>query len=198
MASTKYDIASSALLLIGADGVASFSSATTASAEQKACHYLYQSCLDQWLSLYPWRFATKTVQLSRDGAAPTDTTWSASYAQPTGMKAMQNVHIGGVGIPYDRFENKIMCDAGATSVVLGVHTYEPSVSYWPGYFVALMEVALANKFAFALAGKIDLKMNFEKDIEKFFRLAKNADSKQQTTRRLPLDGRGSIIQARRS
>lgn len=197
MPTTKLEVASSALVMIGANAVSAFSA--TGTAEEIACHHLYQTCLDQWLSLFPWRFATKTAELSRDVTGPV-TLWSASYQQPADMKALQAVIVDTIGraIPFDRFEDKIRCDAGSSQKVYAVYTYEPAVVRWPGYFVALMEVALANKLAFALASKLDLKADYEKDVEKFFRLAKNADSRQQTTRRLPTDGYGTILEARRS
>jgi hypothetical protein len=42
---------------------------------------------------------------------------------------------------FDRFENKIYCNASETQEVWCVHTYEPPIAWWPGYFVALIEVA---------------------------------------------------------
>lgn len=200
MASTKYDIASSALILCGADAVSSFSNTDASSAEEKVCYHLYQSTLDQWLSLYDWRFAMKEEQLSRNATAPVGGKWSASYNAPGGMKKLRNVVYvtSGQGLEYDRFENMIYTNVDAETAIAAHYTFEPSVPYWPGYFVALMEVALGKRFAFALAGKLDLKMDFDDDVEKFFRLAKAADSQSQTSRRLNLRGRGSILEARRA
>ena len=197
MALTKYDIASSALVLIGASPVSSFSS--SGSAEEIACFHLYQTCVDHWLSLYPWRFATRTTQLSRD-VVPPDTQWQAAYTLPPGMRALQAIRLdaNGSDLPFDRFENKALINASETQSVWAVHTYEPPIPWWPGYFVQLIETALAARLSFALSAKLDLKAGLEQEAEVNFRLAKNADSRQQTSRRFKVTGRGSIMEARRA
>jgi len=197
VALTKFEIASSALVMIGANPVSSFSSAGTT--EEIACYHLYQSCLDHWLSLYPWRFASRTTQLNH-GPLPEASKWQYAYVQPTGMKALQAILVdqSGHGTPFDRFENLILCNAGPAQAVYAVHSYEPPIAWWPGYFTALMEQALAAKFAFAMSAKLDLRVDLEKGVETYFRLAKNADSRQQTTRRFPVSGRRSIMEARRA
>jgi hypothetical protein len=197
VALTKFEIASSAMIMIGANPVSSFSSAGTA--EEIACYHLYQSCIDHWLSLFPWRFASRTTQMNPGPPSP-EGKWQRAFVQPTGMKALQAITIdrSGHGIPFDRFENLILCNAGDTQAVYAVHTYEPPIAWWPGYFVALAEQALAAKFAFAMSAKLDLRVDLEKSVETYFRLAKNADSRQQTTRRFPVSGRRSIMEARRA
>ena len=199
MASTKYDIASSALLLIGANPVTSFANDDAASAEEQACYHLYQSTLDQWLSAYDWRFAMKEIQLSLNVAAPVSGQWQYTYNVPSGFKRMRNVVLisGGKGIEYDRFENMVYCNYGSANPIAGQFTYEPSVPYWPGYFVTLMETALASRLSISLAGKIDMKKDFKDDLELYFRIAKSADSQQQTSRKFNQTGRGSIMEARR-
>jgi hypothetical protein len=197
MALTKYDIASAGLIMCGANPVTSFSA--SGSTEQKICFHLYQSVVDNWLSMFPWRFATKTTLLSRDATGP-DTKWQGSYTQPSGMKSLQaiNVDRNGDGLPFDRFENKIFVNAGVDQNVYAVYTYEPPISWWPGYFVSLMETACAQRFAFAIAGKLDLTEGLTKILETSFMLAKNADSRQQTTRKFKVSGHRSIMEMRRS
>jgi hypothetical protein len=202
MALTKFDIASSALVMIGANPVSSFGSAT--SVEEIACQHLYQPCVDHWISLYPWRFATRTAQMPRDhedGFNPLKPVgWQAVYTAPPDMKALQYIRIDldGRDMPFDRFENKVFCNATATNTVYAVYTYEPPIQWWPGYFVELMVHAFAAKLSFALAGKLDLRTDLEKSVEPLFRWAKNADSRQQTTRKFKLRGRNSIMEARLS
>lgn len=198
MAITKFELCSSALVTIGANPIASFNA--TGTAEEVAAFHLYQNCVNHWLSLHPWRFATRVVQLSRHGATAPPTQWTAAYRAPPGMLAMQalRVDVNGNDIPFDRFEDQVWCNAGEAQKVWCVHTYDVPIAYWPGYFVALMEQALAVKFAFALSGKLDLRVDLEKGVDFFFRIAKNADSRQQTSRRFKVAGRGSIMEARRA
>jgi hypothetical protein len=202
MALTKFDVASSALVMLGANPVSSFDSSGTT--EEIACHHLYQSAIDNLLSLYPWRFATRSLQMSRDHENDDNPLkpvgWQAVYTVPSDMRAMQTIRLNkdGRDIPYDRFENKVFCNAVATDAVYAIYTYEPPVAWWPGYFTELAEVGVAGKLAFALSGKLDLRVDLEKLFEVKFRLAKNADSRQQTTRKFKLRGRNSIMEARQA
>lgn len=197
MALTKFEIASASLILCGAPPITTFD--VNGSTEQKICAYLWQSCIDHYLSLHSWRFATQTTQMSRV-ATPPSTKWQAAYIQPTGMKAMQAIRLNqsGTDIKYDRFENLILCDATETDVVYCVHTYEPPIAWWPGYFVHLIEIGFAIKLCFPLSAKLDLKDNLEKAEAVALRLAKSRDSQQQTTRKLKTTGRGTLMEARRA
>jgi hypothetical protein len=203
MALTKFDIASAALVMIGAQPVASFGDDGSVLAEQVACHHLYQPTVDHWLSLYPWRFASRQTQMSRAPANAEDPNkpvgWQAVYTVPRDMKALQGIRLNSDGrdILFDRFENRVYCNASETDAVYAVHTYEPPIAWWPGYFVQLIEAGLAHKLSFAITGKLDLALDLGKTVEGTFRLAKNADSRQQTTRRFKVSGPRSILSARR-
>jgi hypothetical protein len=196
VALTKFEVASAALVMIGANPVGSF---TATSTEALACAHLYQPCVDHWLSLYPWRFASRTEQLGRAPTPPLST-WQASYVEPANCISVQALRTGasGVDIPFDRFENTIQCNAGTSENVFCVFTREPPIAFWPGYFTALIEVALAAKLAFPLSAKLDLQDGLTKQIDAYFRLAKNADSRQQTSRKFRVGGRRSILEARRA
>src|SRR6188768_55628 len=200
MALTKFEIASTALIMVGAQPVSSFEGEGT---EETVCRHLYQSTIDNLLSLFPWRFASRTTQLARDGGSPDPmpgTLWRASYTAPPDARAIQALmtDVHGTPIPFDRFENKIFCNASETQAVWCTHTYEPPIAWWPGYFVAVAEITLAMRFSFPLAAKIDLETDFQKEFDTAFRYAKNADSRQQTTRKFRVDGRRSIMEARRA
>jgi hypothetical protein len=193
---TKFDLASNALLLIGADTVTDFAGA---SAESAAAAQFFQTTADNWLSLYDWQFATTTIQLSRLTDPPLNE-WDAVYQAPTGSIKIQNIKVRDEPIAYDRFADKIHCNAGVNDQVFCDYTRSSeiiTVDQWPPYFVELIEFALAKKFSTALAAKLDFKNSFDVDMETQFRLAKNADARQQTTKRLNMKGRGSILDMRR-
>lgn len=191
---SQFDICSNALMRIGAESITDFSGG---SAESLAAARFYQSTADNWLTLHDWRFAGQTALLVRDAAAPLQM-WDASYAQPSGAIKIRSVKVNDLPIPYDRFRDKIHCDAVGGDSVYCEYTTSVDCAYWPPYFVELMELALALKFSFTLAGKLDLKNVIEADLQMQFRLAKNADARQQTARRIRLDGRGTILEARRA
>jgi len=190
---TKFDLCSNALKLIGADSITDFAGG---SSESEVASQFYPTTAENWLSLYDWQFATTTVQLSRLSDAPLNA-WDAAYQAPSGALKIQNVKVNDNPIEYDRFMDKIHCNAAASDVVYCDYTYAIDIAYWPPYFVELMEYALAKKFSTALAAKVDFKTTFNADLETQFRLAKNADARQQTAKRLNMQGRGSIIAARR-
>lgn len=194
MAITKFDLCSNALMLIGADTITDFAGATS---ESTASSQFYQTTADNWLSLYDWQFATSTIQLSRLSTAPLNS-WDAAYSEPSGALKIQNVKVNDENIDFDRFEGKIHCDALSSDLVYCDYTKSVDISTWPAYFVELIECALAKKFSTVLAAKIDFKTTFNTDLDTQFRLAKNADARQQTAKRLNMRGRGSIIAARRA
>jgi len=191
---TKFDLCSNALMLIGAETITDFSGSSTESA---AAAQFFQTTADNWLSLYDWQFATTTVQLSRLEAAPANA-WDAAYQAPSEAIKIQNVKVNDIPITYDRFNDKIHCDAAVSDEVFCDYTRSMEVEYWPPYFVELVEASLAKKFSTVLAAKIDFKTTFNTDVETQFRLAKNADARQQTTKRINLRGRGSLMAARRA
>lgn len=193
MAPTKFDICSTALRLIGAEAITDFSGT---SSESTTASQFYQPTVDNWLSLYDWQFATTTVQLARLSEAP-ESAWDAAYSQPDGAIKIQNVKVDDIPIAYDRFRDKIHCNAFVSDQVFCDYTWSIGCEYWPPYFTELVQMALAGKFAMALAAKLDFKTSFTGDIDTQFRLAKNADARQQTAKRVNMRGRGSIFEARR-
>lgn len=194
MPRSRFDIASSALVAIGANAINSFDDGTD---EALAVAQFWDGTVENWLSLYPWRFATHTAQLSRISEAPTSG-WDAAYREPTDMLALHHVEINDEPIPYSRYRREIHCDASETDAVYAEYVYSADESIWPPYFATLIEHALQNRLAFALAGKLDLKADNKADMMEQFSLAKNADARQQTTRRLNMRGRGSLLAARRA
>ncbi len=191
---TKFDLCSNALLLVGADTITDFNGG---SSESAAAAQLFQTTTDNWLTLYDWQFATTTAQLSRLVDQPLNM-WDAVYQTPADALKIQNVKVNDEPISYDRFADKIHCNAAASDLVYCDYTRTREVADWPPYFVELMEYALAKKFATALAAKLDFKNSIDVDLDRQFRLAKNADARQQTAKRLRMSGPGSIIAARRA
>lgn len=195
VAQTKFDVASAALIMVGANAVTTFNDSS--STESIACFQLYDATVNSLFELYPWRFATKTTQLSRLGTAP-NTIWSAAYNAPSDARRIQRLAINTLGndIPFDRYEDEIHCDAGASEVVWCVHTYAPAPSQWPYYFTELCHFALARKFAITLPAKLDMAEVMQNQFDYQMRMAKHADSQQQTSRKFKTRGRGSIMEAR--
>jgi hypothetical protein len=194
MPSTKFEICSTALMSIGANAITDFAGGSTESAVAKQ---FYDTTVENWLSLYDWRFATTSVQLSRVNTTPLSP-WTSVYQQPADMLKLLSVKVTDLPIPFTRYLDKIHCNAVEANVVIADYMHSVACEYWPPYFRTLIEHALAQRFAIVLAGKVDFKNTVSQDLELQFKLARNADARQQTTRRLPLSGRGSILEARRA
>lgn len=193
---TKFDICSSALVQIGANKITAFDSS---SREAIVAGEIYDNTVEEWLAAYWWRFASKSQQLSRiTGSDPVDPNWTAHYTQPGDMIAIESIQVAGVNIDFDRNENKILCNASATDAVIAEYTYAISETYWPAYFRRLIELDLMHKMSFALPAKLDLKRVLKEDVDMYFRQAKSIDQKQQPNKPLPLSGRRSIMEFRRS
>lgn len=203
---TPFSIASSALVMLGANPVSSFK--PTGTAETIACYYTWQPCVDHYLSLYPWRFATAQAMLSRLTTQAFGGQFElvpvppfvAVYWNPTGMKHIQGLRAADTGQPiqYERFGDVIHTKQAPEKGVMMTYSYEPPIAWWPGYFATLIEAAMMHRLSFALSAKLDLKREVKADIETLFRFARSADSQMQTTRKLRLDGPQSITAARRA
>ena len=68
MATTKVDICSTALIMIGANSITSFSDDST---EANVCNVVYEDIVKSALTRHRWRFATEQKQLSLLTASPT-------------------------------------------------------------------------------------------------------------------------------
>lgn len=200
MASTKYDIANAAIILCGGTPLSDFGTgdADADTVEELSCYHLYDSVVETMFSLYNWRFAEKTAQLSLSGTTP-DTKWDYAYTEPSDMIALVDVGVGDAfsEITFDRQAGEILCNQGSGTAVYAKYTYQPSVSTWPPYFVSLCETALARRLSFPLSAKLDLGKALDVDWDMMFRYAKNADAKQQTPRKLNTTGRNTIIRSRK-
>ena len=66
---TQVTISNTALRMLGANAITSFTDGSDAAA---ICSALYPNIKDQSLGMYPWSFAKKKVTLSRSATAPTN------------------------------------------------------------------------------------------------------------------------------
>lgn len=143
----KYSICSRALVLVGASPITSFAGDTT---EEIVAETLYQSTLEAMLASHRWRFASQLVQLNRETDAPAQR-WDASYALPPGTTVIYAVLVEDRPIEFDRYGEKIYCNAAETEEVYGELGIVPEETLFPPYFVAALELKLAAMFAIPIA-----------------------------------------------
>lgn len=186
MTITKFDLCSQALVMIGAQPIASFDDGST---EALVAQTLYESTVADELSRYRWRFATTQEQISRLTDAPL-TGWTAAYQLPPLCLAVETVRVNGMPIDFDRFGPYIYCNAAEQDEVFLEGVFRVDEPYWPPYFQTLVTLALAAHFAMSLAGKEGMSDLIDKRAMRQAMIARNADAQARTTPKI--DSRGLV------
>jgi hypothetical protein len=139
---TGVSICSDALLLIGAKAISSFNDGTD---ESCVCDRLYPDIRDSTLSMYPWSFSMKKVQLAQLITTPT-TVWRYEYQLPgdklSNPRAVYNSANSGSPVQKDW---EIQGDKLLTNLTSVYIDYQFSVPEFamPQYFVQLMKYMVA-------------------------------------------------------
>lgn len=152
---TDIEICSRALIRLGAKPIDSFEDGTD---KALACDLIYSSVLESELSIYPWRFAMKKVQLARHTDTPTNE-WKYAYQLPTDR-------IGGIFALFDSsqtgaapkkafevFGDKVFCDYETVYVD---YPYKPAESEFPAYFTEFLVLAIAANLAVPITDQANL------------------------------------------
>lgn len=179
---TQLSICNEALVLIGAGKIASLAGND---ARAIASSTLYTPALEETLAAHRWRFASAAAVMTRDGAAP-DTRWEASYALPAGVHVVHGVFVQDQPIAFDRFADKIHCNAAATDTVIVEVTTAVSDTLWPAYFSACVRLKLAAQFALAIAADANMASVFEGKFVRQMAQARLLDSQGRTAAKMPV------------
>lgn len=151
---TGITICSDALLLLGAKAISSFNDGTD---ESSVCDRLYPDIRDSTLSMYPWSFATKKVQLAQLVTAPTNV-WQYAYQLPgdrlAGPRAVYDTAAVGANV---RREWEIQGDQLLANLPAVYIDYQYSVPEYamPHYFVQLLKYMVAWHIAEAITEQQD-------------------------------------------
>lgn len=180
MAITDIDICARALILIGASPITSFDDGTT---EATVAANLYEDTVRDMLSRHRWRFASGQAQLSRLVDAPS-AKWDAAYQLPSDLILLHGVTISDDQVAYDRYQDKVYCNATAEDVVFADYTFQANEDLWPPHFVTAVQYQLASIFAYSVAAQEGLSDLFEKRAMRQLMICRTLDSQSQTTRRL--------------
>ena len=182
MALTDVDVASKALVLIGANPISDFDEGTT---ESKVAKNIYETIVEASLSRYRWRFTSGQQTLARLAAVPV-ARFDSAYQIPAEPKLL-NLHAVTIisnTIEFDIYEDKIFCNATVDDIVIADYTYRAATNTWPPYYVRAVIYDLAGIFAGAIAQKGDLAEHYETRAEFFYVKAQNIESQQRTTKRI--------------
>lgn len=180
VANSDIDIASRALILIGAEPITSFTSDTT---EALVASNLYEDTVRTALCASRWRFATNQAQLNQLTATPTGR-FDVAHQLPQDMLMLHAVTIDDQLIEYTIYGDKLFHNVTATNPVIADYTFRADEVNFPSYFTLAVEYALAASFALAIARDETMGQMMERKAQQLMQQAKTLDSQQQTTRKL--------------
>ena len=175
-------------------GVNTISSFIDGTAESIFCNEWYELIAETELSLYKWRFATKTVDLTTSllSAVP-DTKFNTAYQIPNDVLSVDTVLVGEAPIEYDRYQDQIHTYDTTGDTVIIKYRYRADESLWNPYFRQLVIYRLATMLSFSIARKEDVAASMKGLADEHWRRAKTEDAQSQTNQKVNLR---KIVRAR--
>lgn len=143
---TKLTICNDAILMLGGRPISSFSEGTDNS---QIADRLYNDIKVMCLTMYPWSFSFKKVQLARTLNTPV-TEWKYEYQIPgdviSGPRALFDSSSPGARPVtwWEKFEDKILTSYEQVWID---YQFDPAEDRLPSYFVQLLKYMLAWHFA---------------------------------------------------
>jgi len=169
-----------------AAGVNTITSFIQGSAEARFCGEWYEEIVEAELSLYKWRFATKTADLGAVLAAVPDTKYTTAYQIPNDVMSVDTVIVGETPIVYDRYQDQIHTFATGGDTVVIKYRYRCYESLWNPYFRLLVIYRLATMLSFSIARKDDVAASMKGLADEHWRRAKTEDAQAQTNQKVNL------------
>lgn len=163
------DIASNALVRIGASPISSF---TEGGASGQAAANLYEPTIRALLTEHRWRFASAKRQLARLVAAPLNE-YQYAYQLPSDLLLMYRVYPSG---DYKIFEDKLYANSSSVEID---YLFQPNESEFPPYFQLACEYKLASEFALIVTSNRSLAETYEFKANDQMKKARFADSQGQ-------------------
>ena len=176
--------ANKACLGAGVNVITSFSQGST---ESIFCDEWYELLVEAELSLYKWRFATKTFDLTDSLlAVDVDTRYNTAYQAPNDVLSVDTVLVGELPIDYDRHQDQIHTNDSSGDTVIIKYRYRADERYWPPYFKLLIIYRLATMLSFSIARKEDIAGSMKVLADEHWRKSKTQDAQAQTNQKINL------------
>jgi len=184
MASTRansaIDIASRALVLIGAEPITSFDSSST---EALVATNMYEDTVRAMLSTARWRFATDQQILQELTDKPTGR-FDIAHQLPSNLLVLHGVTINDRLIEFTVYGDKVFSDSTSSDTLIADFTFRADEVDFPSYFSLALQYSLASIFATSIARDDRLMQIMETKANQLMAKARNIDAQQQTTRKL--------------
>ena len=180
VANSAIDIASRALVLIGAEPITSFDSSST---EALVASNMYEDTVRATLSTARWRFASEQAVLNQLTDKPTGR-FDIAHQLPSDLLVLHGVTISDRLIEYTVYGDKVFSDSTTADTLIADYTFRAEEVNFPSYFALALQYSLASIFATSIARDDRLMQLMETKANMLMAKARNLDAQQQTTRRL--------------
>ena len=180
VANSDIDIASRALVLIGAEPITSF---TAQSTEATVANAIYEDMGRTTLCSSRWRFATNQAELNLLTAVPTGR-YDRAHQLPADLLMLHAVTVNDAVIEYNVYGDKVFSDSASSDSLIADYTFRALEQDFPSYFTVALQFSLAAAFALGIARDEQLSSVLEAKGGQLLQQAKTLDSQQQTTRKL--------------
>ena len=180
VANSAIDIASRALVLVGAEPITSFGSSST---EALVATNLYEDTVRATLSTARWRFATEQAVLNQLTDTPTGR-FDIAHQLPSDLLVLHGVTVNDTLIEYTVYGDKVFSDSTSADVLIADFTFRADEATFPSYFSLALQYTLASMFATSIARDDRLMQMMETKATMLMAKARNLDAQQQTTRKL--------------
>ena len=180
VANSDIDIASRALVLIGAEPITSFTAQTT---ESTVANAIYEDMVRTTLCSSRWRFATNQAELNLLTAVPTGR-YDRAHQLPADLLMLHAVTVNDAVIEYNVYGDKVFSDSASSDSLIADYTFRALEQDFPSYFTVALQFSLAAAFALGIARDEQLSSVLEGKGAQLLQQAKTLDSQQQTTRKL--------------
>lgn len=180
VANSAIDIASRALVLIGAEPITSFDSSST---EALVASNMYEDTVRAMLSTARWRFATEQSILNQLSDVPTGR-FDIAHQLPSNLLVLHGVTINDRLIEFTVYGDKVFSDSTTADTLVADFTFRAEEVNFPSYFSLALQYSLASIFATSIARDDRLMQLMETKANQLMAKARNIDAQQQTTRRL--------------
>ena len=176
--------ANKACLGAGVNVITSFKQGTT---ESIFVNEWYELIVEAELSLYKWRFATKTVDLTNSLlAGDVDTRYNTAYQIPNDVLSVDTVLVDDRPINYDRHQDQIHTNDTSADTVIIQYRFRADETLWNPYFRLLIIYRLATMLSFSIARKEGIAASMKQLADEHWTKSKTEDAQAQTNRKVNL------------
>lgn len=169
-------------------GLNTITSLEEGSAESVFCNEWYELLAEAELSIYKWRFATKTENLKTSLlAVEPDTKYNTAYQLPPDVLSVDTVMVNDRPIDYDRYQDQIHTYDSQDDDVIIKFRFRAHESLWNPYFTLLIIYRLATMLSFSIARKVDIAASMKVLADDHFKRAKTEDAQAQTNQKVNLN-----------